>query len=495
MTNKIFLINPPMEKTLEGFPGSLAQMKSWVEKSSEVEARIIDLTNITQDEDAIFEALSTEDFNGDYVGITATTATYQSALRTARAIKRINSDVRVILGGHHVKEAQKPSTQYLTNDWQEYRGEAAVVLENHPEIDVCCNGEGERTLDDLLSGKPLQEVRGIAYRSEDGIVKNPLPPRLVGADLDTISVMNFDPESLDKMRQFGNINYVSATGCPLACSFCSVGREKVESKSLTKKMEELEYLVERFPSVKDDERISIQDNFFGKNKQDTEALSRAIIAKREENPEFYFNWDCQTRVESMTDADLVSLMADAGCQAAYLGVENFSEEILQYLNKAHNPRSYLTSARTAIDNMLDSGIDVFMEYQTGMPVETEEHRRENIEALREVGAVAASKGKEITLYMSLSVVYPGTNLAHRMFESGIPRNAFETFTEWEDKQEGLKDYLGRHFAHGTGGIPTGVMDMEAFKQGEIKFNYDKLLAIDNYMAEIDSLEGINLYGY
>jgi len=495
MAKKLWLLNPPVEKAMEGFPGSLPQMKVWAEKSPDADVKILDLASIAQEEDAIVEALYNYDLQESYVGITATTATYQSALRTARALKKIDSDVKVILGGHHVKESQKPSSKYAFPDWQEYSGESTIVLENHPEIDLCCIGEGERTLDDLLSGKPLKEVRGIAYRTDKGILKNPLAPRLLGNDLDTISIKNFDEKSLGKMRQFGNVNYVSATGCPLACSFCSVGREQVESKSLTRKMEELEYLIEKFPQVKDDERISIQDNFFGKSVEDTKALCEAIVARSEEYPEFYFNWDCQTRVESMTDPTLTDLMKKAGCVSVYLGVENFSEELLQYLNKAHNPTSYLKSARKSIANLLDSDIEVYMEYQTGIPMETEEHRKENIEALIDIGKTAAERGKEITVFMSLSVVYPGTDLAYDMFENGAPRNAFEIFTEWEDQQEELRGYLGRNFAHGTGGIPTGVMDMEKFKSGEILFDYDKFLAIDNYLAEIRKIKGINLFEY
>ena len=199
----------------------------------------------------------------------------------------------------------------------------------------------------------------------------------------------------------------------------------------------------------------------------------------------------------MTDPTLTDLMKEAGCVAVYLGVENFSEEVLDYLKKpiAKDVTKYMKRARTSIGNLLDSDIDVYMEYQTGMPMETEEHRRENIEALREIGKTAAERGKEITVFMSLSVVYSGTNLAHGMFRDGAPREAFETFTEWEDQKEGLRGYLGRNFAHGTGGIPTGVIDMEAFNSGEIRFDYNKLLAIDKYLAEIRKIEGIHLFDY
>jgi len=145
--------------------------------------------------------------------------------------------------------------------------------------------------------------------------------------------------------------------------------------------------------------------------------------------------------------------------------------------------------------LLDSGIDVYMEFQTGMPMETEEHRRENINALQELGKAAAERGKAITVFMSLSIVYPGTSLAYDMFEAGAPRDAFEIFTKWEDQQDELKEYLGRNFAHGTGGIPTGMMNMQAFNDEEIIFNDNKIPVIDAYLAEIRKIDGINLFDY
>ena len=495
MNKKLYLVDPPRKFILEGFPSALPQMKLWVEREmNDVEVKILDYSSLERDDTIIKENLHRIDLNdNDYFGITATTATYQSSLNLARLVKSINPNVKVLLGGHHTKEAQVPSKPYRSENWRNYITEANVVLENHPEIDFVVLGEGERTLVDLLSGKELKQVRGIAYRDGSDILKTLLPTRLIGRDLDTISIRNFDEESLSKMTQFGNINYISATGCPLECAFCSVGREKVESKSISKKIEDLQYLVERFPGVRKGSRISIQDNFFGKSIRDTIALCEAIIDEEQRNSEFYFNWDCQTRVESMTDKGLTDLMRKAGCVAVYPGVENFSEEVLIYLNKAHNVRNYLQATRQCVSNLLDSGIEVYLQFQTGMPMESEKHRAENIRVLKELGEIATSKNTKVTVFMSLSVVYPGTNHAHQMFESGIPRNAFERYTEWEDAQLGLREYVGKNFGHGSGGIPTGIMDMEAFRKGGILIYPFKITQINDYFARIGNIPGIKCY--
>ena len=58
MAKTLWLVNPPTEKALEGFPGSLPQMKVWAEKSSNVDVGILDLAGVAQNKDAIAEALA-----------------------------------------------------------------------------------------------------------------------------------------------------------------------------------------------------------------------------------------------------------------------------------------------------------------------------------------------------------------------------------------------------------------------------------------------------
>ena len=77
MAKRLWLVKPPTEKALEGFQGSLPQMKTWAEKNSDVEVRILDLDGVEQNEDSIVEALSTYDLQYSYLGMTATTATYK----------------------------------------------------------------------------------------------------------------------------------------------------------------------------------------------------------------------------------------------------------------------------------------------------------------------------------------------------------------------------------------------------------------------------------
>mgnify|MGYP001577868743 CR=1 FL=1 len=69
-------------------------------------------------------------------------------------------------------------------------------------------------------------------------------------------------------------------------------------------------------------------------------------------------------------------------------------------------------------------------------------------------------------------------------------DAFEEFTEWEwgMEQEGLTSYLGENFAHGNGGIPLGLIDVEGFvHNSHIRIVPEKFDAVQHY---VDSLKAI-----
>ena len=91
------------------------------------------------------------------IGITTTTASYQSALSTARIAKATFPQCTVLFGGHHVT------------------ADAENVLQSHPNVvDYAILGEGERSLVDFLDAYPeVKEVRGVAYIDDNArFVKN-----------------------------------------------------------------------------------------------------------------------------------------------------------------------------------------------------------------------------------------------------------------------------------------------------------------------------------
>ncbi|MBU0627544.1 cobalamin-dependent protein, partial [Patescibacteria group bacterium] len=91
----------------------------------------------------------------DYAGLSVMTTQIPNALAISKLIKEINPACKIIWGGAH--------PTFFVNETAE-----------HPLVDIVCFGEGELTMLDIVLGKDLVDIQGIAYKTADGkVVKNP----------------------------------------------------------------------------------------------------------------------------------------------------------------------------------------------------------------------------------------------------------------------------------------------------------------------------------
>src|SRR5439155_10292908 len=109
--------------------------------------------------------------------------------------------------------------------------------------------------------------------------------------------------------------------------------------------------------------------------------------------------------------------------------------------------------------LLESDVECFINLQFGLPGESKKHHEVTKAFLKEIGLDAARKSKRITIFPMLHVVYPGTeHFLSGLRQQKFPRDIFESFTFWEMRQAPVLNWLGKHFAHGTGGIPVGILN-------------------------------------
>src|SRR3972149_6664721 len=110
--------------------------------------------------------LSNEEFRSELdkrkpniVGLTATTLTYNAALKLAKIAKEVLPECLTFVGGPHV------------TFWDD------KALEECPYLDVIVRREGEYTLLELVqkleAGKSYHDVLGITYRKNGKITRNP----------------------------------------------------------------------------------------------------------------------------------------------------------------------------------------------------------------------------------------------------------------------------------------------------------------------------------
>ncbi|MBX3451340.1 MAG: cobalamin-dependent protein, partial [Planctomycetaceae bacterium] len=303
-------MHPPQQGLLEGFSSGLVALANFAStKLPSVNIRLMDLG--LADEDGLkcqIQQAVSESAGILFVGITTTTASYQSALKVADLFKRTSPKCLVVFGGHHAS------------------AQSNVILNHHAYIDCVVRGEGEIALVELITRYPrLDEVPSLTYRSGLEVKENPHEaPRLSTEALDGIPPTYQGWGLRSAPGKFDHTTYVSARGCPLRCAFCAVSNAAIHNKSIPSVIRDLRVLVGDMGY----KRIAIEDNFFAHSPKRTIDLCQAIEELQRELP---FQWDCQTRVESYKNENVVDAMERAGCEAVYLGVESLDPEHLLYL--------------------------------------------------------------------------------------------------------------------------------------------------------------------
>lgn len=480
---RLILIMPPQHGLLDGFASGLISLSNYVQtRCPDIAVTIEDLSIQPQESipDLLRHMLQSNGEVQTFVGITTTTASYQSALRVAALVKHIDAHVIVIMGGHHV--GADPET---------------VLRCHHEVVNLVVKGEGERTLCDVLHQFPdLNRVPGVAFITPAGdFVQNAAPIPLTQDELDSIQVSMQDREMIGTPGKFDHATYVSARGCPLACAFCAVGNDRIRAKSTRAVVRDIETLISMGFT-----RLAIEDNFFAHSPSRTREVCEALSGIRQRHP--MFTWDCQTRVESLARSETLDLLIKAGCEAVYIGVESLHPDQLAYLNKTRDPVRYLrTLTDTVVPMLLETDIACYLNLQFGLPGETKAHGRATCDMLGALGKQAVLRGKKITIFPQLHVVYPGTG----HFEQGVtqgrfPMNVFEAFTKWESEQSPVLYWLGEHFAHGTGGIPEGILNPHVLRSGHFEgahggVDVDAILRISGALREINRLPGVCTFNY
>ena len=480
----LLLVQPPQRGLLDGFATGLIDLANFVsDRLPNCQVSILDLglaipTALPELANDALRSLGHGTGLETIVGITTTTASYQSALATARAFKATDPDLVVALGGHHVGP------------------EHDVVIGHHRDtVDLVVRGEGERALLALANGVPLRDVPSITFRDGTRIVVTEQAPLLGQQELDSLNVTYRGMRFASAPGKFGHASYVSARGCPLLCSFCSVSGETIRAKSVNRVIEDLRYLVESHGY----RRIAIEDNFFAQNRKRTLELTDSVAVLQGQLVEG-FTWDCQTRVESIKSAEVLKSLARAGCDAVYLGVEALIESQLAFLGKTPDPQQYLRCLKNQVlPQLFDTPIECFMNLQIALPGENSQLKGLRLSRLSELGKLAQSRGRKITIFPQLSVIYPGTRhfwsaVQHAQFGPNS-RVIFETFTEWEEDQQPVLTFLGENFAHGTGGIPTGILDKNLSCHGHFAVREESVVQIRQELEQIAQLSGITVFKY
>ena len=153
-----------------------------------------------------------------------------------------------------------------------------------------------------------------------------------------------------RRRSFATI--LTDYGCQYHCRFCVTGNLGYKWRPVENVLAELDVLAAR--GIRE---LYFNDQTFGLKRERTEALLRAMIARRYE-----FGWACWSRVD-LVDFALLELMRQAGCHTMMFGVEAADRETLLEWGKGFEP----AAVTAAMALCRQAGIRTLATFLLGLP--------------------------------------------------------------------------------------------------------------------------------
>jgi len=402
------------------YPIGLAYLYSYLEKQG-YSVELLFLNDYSHEEcnRIVFKKL--KEFKPDVVGFNMLTHNRVSTYSLIEYIYEYYPSMKILLGGIHASIMYKQ------------------LVARYPYVIVVI-GEGEITTDELLkkikTNKPLNEVQGIAFFQDGGVVVT--SPRPLIEDLDQLP---FPKHELFFNSERTNFSFLTSRGCPFNCSFCVldvISRRKVRYRSIENVLDEIEFLIKNNPRL---EIIWIHDDAFFLKNERTIAFCEGVI-KRKIKSKFI----CSARFKPLSK-ELVVALERAGFIQVLFGLESGSPSVLKLAKKCVTQDDVLL----AIKLFKDSPIKVTSFLIVGLFGEDWHTIRETSNFVMKMQRLKYSYFDDI----GICNVYPGTQICALTEQAGFLNNDYwltdkpvPFFTVEHDFQELLKykEYILNHIA-------------------------------------------------
>ena len=400
----ILLINPSVENmittnlpefvnTERGYNPSLGIMyiAAYAEKYTDHKIEILDM---------IVEEMSYDELENeikkrkpDVVGVTTTTFTLIDSIITAKIVKNVDKDIKIIFGGPHAHIYPEETI-------------------NIPEVDFLVLGEGEITFTELLQKienyEELKKVKGIVFKHGNKIVNTGY--RGFIEDLDSLP---FPARHLTQYKKYYSLiakrnpitTMFTSRGCPYRCLFCykpHMGKQ-IRVRSPENVVEEIEECVNM--GIRE---ILVYDDTFNVDKQRVFAICNLI-----KKSGLDINFDIRARIDRINKEMLVALKK-AGCERIHYGVESANQRVLDILRKDIT----VEQAEKVVKMTKDVGIETLAYFMIGNPTETMDEILNTIKF--------AKKLKPDYCHFSVTTPFPATPL----YELGLKKGVFNDY--WKE---------------------------------------------------------------
>lgn len=299
---RILFIYPNMFSPIAHSPA--LQVISAVLKDKGHQVGIVHINNeyaVPDKDEVILEKV--REFNPDIIGFTCTSFEYVRSNKIAHYLKGNGIKVPIILGGVHATIAP-----------HEFNGSSfdAFVI-GDGEIVFSKIADGTLEPKGIIHGEPVEDINQLPMTDWDL--------------LDMTTILN---------TKNGWLNLPLSRGCPYKCTFCGVPRIHeaknyfiVRRKEVGRIMEELLYLVKKFP-VK---TFNFDDDLFTLNFRWLMDFTSAY--KRNIYDAYRIKYVIESRLDTLVDVTAKAL-ADSGCREIQFGLETGSQKLLDFVKKQLN---------------------------------------------------------------------------------------------------------------------------------------------------------------
>jgi len=348
--------------------------------------------------------------NPEIVGITWIFATQNISVdMTIKAVRNFSKTAIIVVGGNQVST------------------DPTKFLRENKDIDIVVRGEGEITMKEILDNKAqnLDRIKGIAFRKNGKIILN--PPRDLIENLDElpfpgrhlIPYQNYSKQYLyetiylrlkkinisdeknrwitSKLSSLPFLDYlyyklynkkhtkvnlptadiVTSRGCPNHCTFCALHNtwgHIWRMRSAQNVLKEIDLLVNKF-GIKN---INIMDDNFNVSKERTIEICKGIIKNK-------YNITLLPTAGAFVptlDEEVLLWLKRAGLKELRMSIESGNQEVLYNIIKKNID---LSKVKEIVDICKKLGIETEGAFIFGIPGQTIETMKENIEFAKKTG--------------------------------------------------------------------------------------------------------------
>jgi len=366
-------------------PLSLAWVASIIRDSGH-DSIIIDARTLRLTPDDVGKRLVK--YKPDIIGFMMTTYMFPETLEWIKYLKNYLSNnrinVKVLIGGYNLRVYPKESL-------------------SHKEIDYGCLEHAYYTVPALLSelekkNPCFDHIPGLVWKNKDLIVVNPNTQK-IDFNLFPFPARDLLPNELYAEFPTQRKNFtvmVTSLGCPHSCNFCEANTTSYSPRNPELVVKEIEECYNKY-GIRE---IDFFDYQFTSDKNRVKKICELLIEKKID-----IIWACRSRVDTV-DENLLKMMALAGCNRIYWGIESSSQQVLDSFNKGITIEQIIETIKSSKKlNIQNLGF-----FLIGTPEETHYTVNQNIKFAKQLDL-------EYVQFSKL-LAKPGTKLLQNMINNG-----------------------------------------------------------------------------